>query len=788
MRTDAPSSFGARLKSLREAAGFSQEELATIAGLSVHAVSALERGQRRSPHLETVRALSSALDLPPAVRDAFVRAARTSARDTAGADDVRLPHVMTSLIGREADVAMLTDWIHDPAARAITLVGTGGVGKTRLALEIAHAVAEEQQTRVVFVGLASTRDAAFVAGAIAEAFGSADAADADLPGRVRAACEGRPTLLVLDNCEHVLDGMPVVARLLAATPSLQVLATSRTPLRIGGEREYPVGPLPLEADRTVPNRLAPAVQLFVDRAVAVARDFKLTGANALVVEAICRRLDALPLALELAAPWLKVLRPEDLLRHLHDDVLPPTLERRDLPERQQTMNATVAWSYQLLSADDQRTFRHLGILPGSFPIEAAAAVLSDEGEPPAAAHDTLQMVARLIERSLLARGERATGGRPLYRMLETVRAYAAIELAAAEETDQAMGGLARYCSTAAAAAGEHLTGHAQGEWLDRVRDDLETYRAAMFWLIERGRATEACDIASHLLFFWLIRGHAAEGLRWYDELAELRGLPSRVRAKALSGAAVMCYALGDLDRARNAGHRSLMLSDEADAGDVALAESMLGYVELAVGNLCAAGDRLTRALGLYETLGIAWALSNVQSAIAWTALAAGEFDEADRVLRDVAAHAAHAGPWFSGISLYVRAVLAIRHGKPYEAMARVRDSLTRIQLLNDRFALVYALVPLAAAAELTGDDAWAARILGARDGVTERTGATAVDESVRDLRQRVERDSRARLGARRWAAEYEIGRTSSVDMLLAEIDERCQKTTMEMPDNPTPRR
>ncbi len=778
MRTGAPSSFGAQLKSLREAAGFTQEELATIAGLSVHAVSALERGQRRRPHPETVRALAAALDLTPDVREALAGAARASGREAGPVSDVTtLPHVVTPLVGRDADLGALTRWLEDPAARLITLVGTGGVGKTRLAVEAAHAVAGRGKTRVVYVGLAATRDAAFVAGAIAEAFGSADGADADLARRVRAACAGRSTLLVLDNCEHVLDAMPVIASLLAAASSLRVLATSRAPLRIGGEREYPVGPLALETDGAVPSGVAPAVRLFVDRAVAAAPDFRLTDTNASVIDAICRRLDALPLALELAAPWLKILRPEDLLRRLRDNVLSPALERRDLPERQQTMNATVAWSYQLLSVDEQRTFRRLGVLPGPFPMEAAAAVLSDGHAPHVAARETLQIVAGLIERSLLLRVERPAAARPLYRMLETVRAYAAAQLAASDEDDAAMASLAQYCLTAADAAGEHLTGHAQGEWLDRVRDDLESYRAAISWLILHGRPAEACDIASRLLFFWLIRGHAAEGLRWYHELAELHGLSARARAKALAGAAVMCYALGDLDRARDAAERSLSLSEEADVADVALSESMLGYTNLAIGNLRAAGDRFARARSLYDVLGTAWALSNVLAAIAWTALASGDFNEADRVLGEAAAPAAQAGPWFSGIALYVRAVLDIRRGKPDQAIARVRDSLRRLHLLDDRFALLYALVPLAAAAELTGDDAWAARILGARDGVTERTGAIAVDESVRDLRQRVERDSRARLGPARWAREYETGRNASIDSLLSEIDDRCRAAT-----------
>ena len=788
MSNGAPGTFGVHLRSLREAAGFTQEELATIAGLSVHAVSALERGQRRRPQLDTVRALSAALDLSPADRDALMRAARPSEPEAVACPDgVGLPQVITPLVGRDTDVATLTGWLHDPAARLITLVGPGGVGKTRLALAVAGAAAEAQETRIVFVGLASTRDAAFVGGAIAEAFGSADSAAADLPRRVRAACDGRPTLLVLDNCEHVLDGMRVVASLLTAAPSVRVLATSRMPLGVVGEREYPVGPLALEADGAVPGRLAPAVQLFADRAVAAAADFKLTGANASVIDAICRRLDALPLALELAAPWLKVLRPEALLRRLHLDVLPPALERRDLPERQQTMNATVAWSYQLLAADEQRTFRRLGILPGAFSIEAAAAVLCAGPEAPVSSNDALQMVARLIERSLLLRAEGPTGVRPLYRMLETVRAYATLELAASEESESAMASLTRYCVAAAAAAGEHLTGHRQDEWLDRVRDDLENYRAAMSWLIEHGRSVEACDIASQLLFFWLIRGHAAEGLRWYDELSGLDGLPSATQAKALAGTAVMCYALGDLDRARSAGEGSLMLSNGADAADIALAESMLGYVELAIGNLPVAHDRFTRARGRYETLGTAWALSNVLGGIAWTALAAGDLDEADRVLDEAAVPASEVGPWFSGIALYVRAVLAIRRGQPDEAVARVGDSLAAIHLLNDRFALVYALVPLAAAAEMLGDDAWAARILGTRDGVTERTGATAVDESVRDLRQRVERDSQARLGPARWALEYENGRNATIDSLLIEIGDRSSRGAAAMLSNPQAR-
>jgi transcriptional regulator with XRE-family HTH domain len=396
MKVGAPGSFGAQLKALRETAGFTQEELATIAGLSVHAVSALERGQRRRPHVETVRALSAALDLTGPTRDALLASARAAAPKAAAGQrrDVSLPLALTALLGREADVETLRHWLADPAARLITLTGPGGAGKTRLALELARANAAEGASRVLFVGLAAIRNSAFVAPAIAEALGVMDATALDLPRRTRASCDGSPTLLVLDNFEHVLDAAPLVADLLTSVAALRVLVTSRAPLRVRGEREYAVGPLALEAgvDAMSPADLArsPAVRLFVERARGVQPDFRLTAANGPTVTAICRRLDALPLALELAARWLKVLTVEDLLRRLTHDVLLSPVASRDLPERQQTMNATVAWSYHLLNAKEQHAFRRFGALPGLFPIDAAAAVLAGGAGAPAGHDDALR--------------------------------------------------------------------------------------------------------------------------------------------------------------------------------------------------------------------------------------------------------------------------------------------------------------------------------------------------------------------------------------------------------------
>jgi predicted ATPase/DNA-binding XRE family transcriptional regulator len=776
MKRGPSGSFGAQLKALREAAGYTQEELATIAGLSVHGVSALERGERRRPHVDTVRAISAALDLTGATRDALLRSARTP--DIAAVDEVSglsLPHPLTALLGRDADVQTLRLWLADPVVRLITLTGPGGAGKTRLALEIAHTIAAERKTRIAFVPLADTRDPTFVASVIAEALGLSDAIAVDLPRRARGAFGDRPLLLVLDNFEQVLDAAPLVGDLLTAVASLRVLVTSRAPLRVRGEREFAVGPLELRAgsETMSPADLArtPAVRLFLERVRDVQPDFRLTQQNGPTVAAICRRLDALPLALELAAPWLKVLTIEDLRRRLEGNVLLSIVGPRDLPERQQTINATVAWSYQLLAANEQRAFRRFGGLPGRFSIDAAAAVLADAASASAGAEEAFGAAASLIDKSLLLRAETSVVARPMYQMLETVRAYAALELTAVGERDDALEGLARYCAGEAARAAKGLIGPGQVEWLGRVRDDLESYRAALGWLIERGRPAEAADIALALKYFWLIRGHAAEGLHWYELILKLPSLPAAAEGKALLGAATMWWTQGGVVRARAALERSLALAHSvADLETVAHGNHVAGHVEHALGNENESREHFAASIAGFRALAIPSGIGNALSGMAVLELATGDPDEAERLLDEASSVLQSAGPWFLTWALYVRAIRAVRCGNADAAISLVHESLTRIRLLHDKFALVYALVPLAAAAVLKGDDAWVARIQGTRDAITERTGVTVSDQSVQDLRKQAEQDAQIRLGPERWAVAYTAGRTSSIDALLKDID------------------
>jgi tetratricopeptide (TPR) repeat protein len=334
-----------------------------------------------------------------------------------------------------------------------------------------------------------------------------------------------------------------------------------------------------------------------------------------------------------------------------------------------------------------------------------------------------------------------------------------------------MEGLVRYSTGEASLAAEGLVGPEQVKWLDRVREDLESYRGALTWLIDRGRPAEAADIAWGLKYFWLIRGHAAEGLQWYEQILNLPSLPPAAELRALGGAAVLWYTQGKVERARTALTRALALAHGAGDRDVvAQAENLSGHVEHTLGNLDIARDRFGRSVEGFRALASPSGTGNALCGMAVVTLASGDADLAERLLDEATSVLRHAGPWFLTWALYVRAILAIRREEPGDAITLVRESLTRIRELHDRFAFVYALVPLAAAAVLKGDDAWAARILGARDTVTERTGVTVVDPSVRDLRDRAEREVRARLGPDRWAQAYAAGRSASLDALLKDID------------------
>ena len=355
-----PTSFGTQLRKLREHSGLTQEQLAERAGLTANAISALERGERRHPYPHTVQALAEALALSDEDRTALLavvpKRRETAATSGSGGAPLSLPQEPTALLGREHEVTALRELLGREEPRLLTLTGPGGVGKTRLAIQVTGDSAPDFPDGAAFVALAPLTDPALVVPTIGGVFGLRVAGAGSWHDALRAYLRGKRLLLVLDNFEHVLDAAPEVASLLAVNPQLKLLVTSRTPLRLRGEQEFPVPPLGLPDLSRVPLledvAAAPAVRLFVQRAGEASPTFELTQTNAAGVAAICRRLDGLPLALELAAAWTKVLPPTTLLARL-DRALPLLSGgARDLPQRQQTMRETVAWSYQLLAPEE----------------------------------------------------------------------------------------------------------------------------------------------------------------------------------------------------------------------------------------------------------------------------------------------------------------------------------------------------------------------------------------------------------------------------------------------------
>jgi predicted ATPase/DNA-binding NarL/FixJ family response regulator/Tfp pilus assembly protein PilF len=417
-----------------------------------------------------------------------------------------LPIPLTRLLGRADELARARHLLLDAGVRLLTFTGPPGTGKTRLALELAEHLQAAYENGVRWVHLAPVTDAGWVTAAIAQALGVPEQPAQSLLESLAAAVGDRHLLLVLDNFEQVLDAAPVVAGLLARCPRLHVLATSRAPLRIRGEREFPVSPLALPEPEAFPStdgleRYA-AVALFAERARDVQPDFALAGENATAVAEICRRLDGLPLAIELAAVRSKALPPAAMLARMERRLPLLTGGARDVPRRQQTLHDAIAWSYDLLSPGEQALLRRVAVFAGSFTLEAAEAVAEQT--------EAIDDIVALVDHSLLnpAPGIDFVAR---YHLLETIREYALTRSIEEGEADHVRRQHASFFLALAEDAAKHLHGPDQAIWLDRLEQDHHNLRAALRWAIEQGERGTALRLCVALWWYWLVRGHFSEG-------------------------------------------------------------------------------------------------------------------------------------------------------------------------------------------------------------------------------------------------------------------------------------
>jgi len=735
-----------------------------------------------------------------------------------------LPVQLTSFIGRQRELAAVQHLLS--TARLVTVTGAGGCGKTRLAVQEAIMVGEGFADGAHFVSLSAISDPTLLIPTIAQALHLTESPDRLLFESLKAFLQDRHLLLVLDNFEQLISAAPLLTEVLSACGAVRMLVTSREALRVRGEQEFPLAPLALLDPALLPDRPAvetvaqcPSIALFVERAQASSPDFRLTADNAAAVAAVCVRLDGLPLAIELAAARIKLLPPRAMLARLQESALSLlTSGARDVPVRQQTVRGTVQWSYDLLNADEQRTFRTCSAFVGGCTLEAASRVSS---EPSAAV--IFEHMASLLNKSLVLQTE--SDDEPRLLMLETIRAFGLEQLTCEQELEAVQRAHAAYYVSLAEATEPHLTGREQRAWLKRLGREQENLRAALRWGCDQQEGEVVLRLAGALWQYWFLRGQWSEGRRWLEEalsLASKAEVHPALRAKALYGAARLVRQQYDFARARALCEQSITLYRELGdqeglltalhqwcrilnyQGDDELVRArlpeLLGlaeelpdvpikaqvYAELPLihpdsvssgvaARYLAESERIYRALdnpaGLAFTLHVQGSVATFQGNIAQ---AHALRDEAERLAAEVDDHHLRL------VLLSERVISAWQSGDDASARRYFEQSLaamSEVDRSTGQRNLIFTgqrnlfLGVLAAILHRQGLSVWAARVYGlaeklAKTSESPRMGGELFD-SLRKQTEAMRAKVRARLGEVAFAQACAEGRTMIIEDLLA---------------------
>ena len=509
-----------------------------------------------------------------------------------------LPPPLTSFVGREREIAEVKRLLVQ--SRLLTLTGPGGTGKTRLALQAAADLLSEFGDGAFFADLSPVTDPVLVASAVAQAVGIPEQAGRPILAAIKDYLQDKELLLIADNFEQVLEAAPVVEELLTAAPQIRILVTSRSVLSLPGEHEYPVPPLAPPNPERLPDleslRQIDAVRLFTDRARAVQSSFEVTEDNAAAVAAIIARLDGLPLAIELAATRTKILSPQQILSRLQQRLSILTSGARTLPERQRTLRAAIAWSYDLLDSDEQRLFARLSVFTGGWNLEAAEVVC----DPPEIGLDVLDGLSSLVDKSLVALTE-AADGHVRFFMLETIREFGREQLEEMGDLDVTGRRHAGYFLEFVIQAEPHLTAKDQSEWLDRLEQEHPNIRAALMSAVALKDADRAQTMAGALWRFWHQRGHLDEARRWFDEILAMPSAgPTPARAKALIGAGGVAWWQKDREAAGTLYEEAVTIEREI-GDDERLAEALYNLAFVVAGSdIQDASELLEESLHLFR--------------------------------------------------------------------------------------------------------------------------------------------------------------------------------------------